>query len=179
MAYYNDTDAAKLLDLEIDARQKILSLYGEVIRTVQSFDGKVLNKRLETALKKIDRNITLNTEYGMCAIRYYTRDFTAKQSNSEYGTLYLADNYITMCHCGGNSATDYDRRILATPIVDSLYRYMEMIENSVDEIQQKRELVGEYKNRLSNIEQQLKELQDEIPATMKQYYGLYRYLRSS
>lgn len=179
MAYYNDMDATKLLDLEIEARQKILSLYGEIIRTVQSFDGKVLNKRLETALKKIDRNITLYTEYGICSIRYYTRDFTAKQSNSEYGTLYLADNYITMCHCGSASATDSDRRILATPIVDSLYRYMEIIEKSVDDIQQKRDSVSEYRNRLSDIERSLKELQDEIPSTIKHYFGLNRYLRSS
>lgn len=178
MAYYNDTDAAKLLDLEVEARQKILSLYGEVIRTIQSFDGKVLNKRLDTALKKIDKNISLHTEYGIFSIKYYTRCFNAQSSSVAYMTLYMADDYITMCYCGCDSVTDLDRRILSTPIIDSLYKHMETIEKSVDDIQEKKVCITEYKNRLSNIEHQLRELQDEIPFAIKHYYGLSRYLRS-
>ena len=52
--YYCNEDAKNLVRLEIENRKSALAVYDEVIELVKKYDGKILNKRFETALKKID-----------------------------------------------------------------------------------------------------------------------------
>lgn len=183
MRYHNDEDAKILIDLEIRARTKVLSVYGEVIRTVEAFDGKVLNKRLDTALKKIDKNLSLDVSYNSFVINYYTREFNAPPTHDQYGRLYLYDDSKTLCHCTkydtyGVSCVTLEGKIISAPIVDSLNKYAESLDQSITELQAKKGMVKEYREKLKSIETQLDELQKEMPTAIKQYYDLYRYLRS-
>lgn len=170
MYYYREEDASRLVNAEVAARNKVLSLYGEIIRTVQSFDGKVLNKRLETALKKIDNHLNLDFCSYNFYISYNTREFSIISTSGNY--LYLEN--IRMCFC--SNATNEEGRICADEIVKALYRYMDIIENTVDAIQEKRGLVSEYKNRMLDISNSLNELRDEIPSIIRHYYGLDAYI---
>ena len=60
---YTNEDARKLVELEIQNRKEALKLYPEIIKVVEQFDGKVLNKRLETALKKVNERLCCKRGY--------------------------------------------------------------------------------------------------------------------
>ena len=49
--------AKALTELDIKNRKYIETLYPQIEETVKQFDGKILNRRLETALKKINNQI--------------------------------------------------------------------------------------------------------------------------
>ena len=50
-------NAENLINLELNAMQKVIDLCPKVIEIIKKFEGKQANKRLDTALKQIDKNL--------------------------------------------------------------------------------------------------------------------------
>ena len=59
---YCAEDVRNLILLEIKNRKAALELYPKVIEVVQKYDGKVLNKRFDTALKKADGRLSYDRD---------------------------------------------------------------------------------------------------------------------
>ena len=101
MKHYCNEDARNLVELEIKNRKEALKLYDGIIEVVNKFDGKVLNKRFDTALKKLDGRLSYNREYSWFEI--YMNVFDSRTCKSvkkdSYGyscTNYLTDSYLKL-----------------------------------------------------------------------------------
>ncbi|MBR4021789.1 MAG: hypothetical protein IKI94_04215 [Ruminococcus sp.] len=179
MAHYYREDAVNLIPLEIAAREEVISVMGEVARLVQEFDGKILNKRLDTALKKISPHLYLDTSYNSFIIRYSVRHFSTKMAHSEYGVVRLYDDNKVICHCckysaGDDSCVSSENRIIAAPIVATINKNAAYMDEGIIEIQTKISEIERYCESITKIEEELRSLQNEIPFAIKEYFDLHR-----
>lgn len=82
MTYYNikpQEVSKKLVELEISNRKLALSLFDDIIKTLERFDGKQANKRIDTALKKINENLSFSREYNSFIINLITQTKIIKE----------------------------------------------------------------------------------------------------
>lgn len=170
--------ADNLIALEIENRRKAIDLYPAVIETVKKFDGKVLNKRLETALKKVHPNLSLeNSEYRF-DIRYWAEK---DHISGYYCTEYVKCRDIGMCAYipkhKENSVAKYpalneDSRIIAENIVSALNAGMEKLKSEIIEMEVHSKKADEYAAELEELAERMKSLQKKIPYLVSEYYGL-------
>lgn len=180
--FYDDGDSAALVRLEINTDLKVLSIAGEVSLVVRSFDGKILNKRLDTALKKIDRNLYVDSMYSSSlGINYYTGGFSIPSVNNPSTSLYLNSRYKTLCFCAkrsenGKGCVSSEGRLISKPVIESISEYSEHLRRSITELESKKDLIEVYRSCIKTVEQDLKALQEEIPFAIKRYYDLGKYI---
>ena len=99
--YYCNEDALNLVKLEIENRKEALKLYDGIIEVVKKFDGKVLNKRFDTALKNFDGRLSYNREHSWFEINMNVFDNRSCKSikKDSYGyshTNYISDSYLRL-----------------------------------------------------------------------------------
>ena len=63
--------AIKLIELEIENLEKAVKVINEIKKIVPKFDGKTPSKRIDTALKAIDKNLRFETRYNSFVIELY------------------------------------------------------------------------------------------------------------
>lgn len=181
--YITDNEAKKsLVELEVANRKYVLTLYDRIIEVVKKFDGKVLNKRLENALKEIDDNLSANVEYGNSLyIKLYCRNDMVRGSSSCYyitnREIYLNSYAVTLDNKrDSNSIIVYDEkfnmRLNADTLIEKLVNRRKDIEKEIAEIEEKHSKVEEYEHTLETLREQITKTCNEIPAVIKDYYSL-------
>ena len=89
-------DGAALVNLELAADEKALSLVDGIINVVTKFGGKEANKRLDTALKTIDKNLSFSMAYNSFKIALYIEN---RSINTKSGiSMYLNDSSVSIIH---------------------------------------------------------------------------------
>lgn len=177
--------ADKLIALEIENRRKAIELYPAVIETVKKFDGKVLNKRLETALQKINANLRLEKSEYRFDIRYRVENDHVSVPHQDYcGAEYVKYREIGMCGCiprfetentypnTPKSALNDDGRIVAENIIAALNAGKENLESAIVEMEEHSQKVDEYAAELDELAERMKSLQKKVPYLISEYYGL-------
>jgi len=106
--------AVNKLSEEIAQTREAFSHAGAIEEVVNTFDGKVFNKRLETALRsKVHDDIRVKTEYNSFIITIYFNGV-----HTGYNTITLVHQAIKNAY-GDDTLTD-DNRIIAKTIIDGL-----------------------------------------------------------
>jgi len=168
----NLTDAYKLIRLEADTLEEILLKFGDISRAVSEFNGKVLNKRLDTKLKSIDKHLRADIGDRLLTIDYYVGD---KRIQSEgyalySSSIYLHDNYRLICREGYiKPVKTSDGKFIAQPVLDEINRKEKAIDKYIDELREKSEHINEYKEWLDENAAQRREYLEQIPYDI-QYY---------
>ena len=178
----NKEIADKLIALEIENRRKVIELYPEIIETVKKFNGKVLNKRLETALEKIHPYLSLEKSKYRFDIRYWVgSDSICVPYQKGCGVEYVKCREIGMCayipknkenSTAQNPALSDDGRIIAENIVSALNAGMEKLKSEIIEMEEHSKKADEYAAELEELAERMKNLQEKIPYLVSEYYGL-------
>ncbi len=175
MPYYNITneDSLKLLNLRLEVMEQTVSFFPDVIRTIEKFDGKVLNKRLNTALEQIDRNLSYERKYDSI---YIVRYIGSESVNTENGcSLYLNEHHDYLCivsPSGNNYCLTNDNRIIATGFADALNKEHADYVKRIKEIKDNIVNIDSYRARLKQIKEDLEILKSEIPYPIRNYCNL-------
>ena len=178
--------ADKLIALEIANRRKAIELYPAIIETVKKFDGKVLNKRLETALKKVNTNLRLAESEYRFDIRYWVENDSVSVPHRDYcGTEYVKYREIGMCGYiprfegkyaysvdAQHPALNDDGRIIAEHIIVALNAGKENLESEIIQMEEHSRKADEYAAELEERAACIKNLQEKIPYLVAEYYGL-------
>lgn len=175
--------ADKLIALEISNRRKAIGFYPAIIETVKKFDGKVLNKRLETALRKINDNLRLKkSEYRFDICYYVENDHVPVPYRDYCGAEYVKYREIGMCeYMPRNRAYDVnaqcpalndDGRIIAENIITALNAGKESLESEIIEMEEHSKKVDEYAAELDELAERMRSLQKKIPYLVSEYYKL-------
>lgn len=175
--------ADKLIALEISNRRKAIELYPAIIETVKKFDGKVLNKRLETALRKINDNLRLEkSEYRFDICYYVENDHVPVPYRDYCGAEYVKYREIGMCeYMPRNRAYDVnaqcpalndDGRIIAENIITALNAGKKKLESEIIEMEEHSKKVDEYAAELDELAERMRSLQKKIPYLVSEYYKL-------
>lgn len=91
------SENAALVKLELAAREKALSLIDGIISVVTRFGGKKPDKRLDTALKNIDKDLAFSMSYNSFKISLYITERSTADSAGNH-TLYLQDSSASIIH---------------------------------------------------------------------------------
>lgn len=186
MTYYNNPNIPKaLVELELKNKKYVLSLYDRIIEVVKKFDGKILNKRFETAIKSIDSNLSVDNRGGNSIyIVYYCSNRMIKMdggcnyikhseiSLNSYATTYITTNYRDEQYCVVTIDEKFNKRIDANAFIDKLVEGKKNIENEVSAVEEKHEKIAEYEATLKELKKQIEDTCKEIPYMLQQYYNL-------
>lgn len=184
MKHYCNEDARNLVEIEIKNRKEALKLYDGIIEVVKKFDGKVLNKRFDTALKKVDGRLSYNREYSWLEIDMNVFDSRSCKSvkKDSYGyscTNYISDSYLrlnSLLHAYSHNPDEKvaldNERIISSNIILALIKGKRQIEETIKELEESISKVDEWKNRLKEIENEMRKTMNEVPYIIREYYDI-------
>lgn len=193
MHYYSKDVAEKLVRLEIENRKHALSLYDEIEKVVRSFDGKVLNKRLETALQGVYKYTYVERRYNSFAIEICVDNDWVK-GESKYGVHYVECRNLQLTqklytHSDGryepkenvmiNNPTGKSERIIADVIIEGLKRGKKGLENEIADYEKWLTKVDEAKEKLESLTKEIESVTHDIPYLIRDYFDLNYYVRKN
>ena len=170
----------KLVNLEIQANVKALQLMDDIKEVIIKFDGKIPDKRLDTALKKIDSDLSFKQDYNFFIIDLWIRNrsVSVKKENETYsGTYYIKSDRVGICYCAckscyGDGCLNEDGTINAEMVIKSingskkyLLEYNNSMVNTVNNINDK---IKEYEE----LKKRIVEFNNSVNHTVAQYYEL-------
>ena len=177
MAFYGSEELArKLVQKEIDVKEDFVRKCTEMMEIVRKFDGKVLNKRLETALRNV-YHVTLKHDdvFGWWELIGYADDRMVQEDEPDKyghcGCAYIKDDrfYIATCK---KDLTDDDGRLIA----DKLIEYIE------DEAKRQQTYANQLRNQLAHIDElkaecaRINRIKNDfvwkVNSQIKEYFGL-------
>lgn len=103
MKYLDKNTARALVLLQIEAEEKALSMVPAIKATVAAFDGKIINKRIETALQKIDGGLHFGKTmfYAWLKIEWFIENryvLSEPDKNGVCGATYIDEHTLTIAH---------------------------------------------------------------------------------
>jgi len=175
MMYYCDrSDSDRLIKLEIENMEMALSLFDLAADVVRSFNGKVLNKRLDSALREANKDLRYTRDSSdYLNIEYSCFDNRSIQTNS--CTVYIRTDDIKLSRLAIEKAVNDDNRIVAENIIADMENKKNNIIERINEYKTGLLKVDEWKNRCEKIGNEMDELSKEIPSVFKDYYNLSIY----
>lgn len=177
--YYSEdrkASAKAAVELELKNRRQVLNLYDKVIEVVKKFDGKVINKRFETALRNIDDSLRVKRSGTRIDISFYCK-------NRYAGGRYLLWDYISLNNYMNTSPTDrrycvvdYDGngncRINAEKMIIHLLVRKNDIADEIKQIEEHHVKIAEYEKELEELKTKIESVSGQIPFLLREYYGL-------
>ena len=168
----------KLIELEVKANEKAIGLTDNIIEVVKKFDGKMPTKRLDTALKTIDKNLSFKCEYNSFMIDLWIEDRSISVPHKDYvGAVYIKNSNVSICHCcmvssGKPQAINEDGTINAEYVIESIlnskqYRieYNNSMIKTLNEIEEK---IKEYEE----LKKTIRAFNDSVNYTVAQYFEI-------
>lgn len=184
MKHYCNEDARNLVELEIKNRKEALKLYDGIIEVVKKFDGKVLNKRFDTALKKVDGRLSYKREYSWFEINMNVFDNRSCKSvkKDSYGyscTNYLTDFYLrlnTLLYTYSYNPEEKvlldNERIISSVLVESLNDGKKQMEEKIKTLEESLYKVDEWKTKLKELDNEIRAIMSEVPYIIRDYYDI-------
>ena len=177
MAFYGSEELArKLVEKEISAKEDFVRKAPAMIEIVRKFDGKVLNKRLETELRKV-YYVTLKREdvFDWWELIGYVQDRMVQSDEVDrhgyHTTAYIKDDRIYIATCK-KDLTDDNGRLIA----ENLIKYIE------DEAKRQQTYANQLRSQLANIDElkaecaRINRMKNDfvwkVNSQIKEYFGL-------
>lgn len=176
--YLDKEVAKKLVLLSIENKENALNMIDDVIEVIKKFNGKVLNKRLETSLRKNvcdDIFVRCGSILDIYISMFNNR--SVQNTPDLYGysnTVYLKDGdyYISFCYGNIDDFVTEDKRLNAVSIIENIENKRKNLHYEINELREKLEKVEEYKTKLENLRTEIANIEREIPCQLKEYFDL-------
>ena len=180
---YNKEDSRRLVLLEVENYKKALELYDSIIEVVEKYNGKVLNKRFETALKKVNDYIRVDMSGRTLYIQLYLEDRSVKSFNNDFW-IYINKTYINLNgytprlayswenDLDGKLCADHENRLIASVLIKSLNEEKEHIKNKIILLENEVNKADEYKQQLEDLKAQMEKITRNIPYEIRDYFEL-------
>lgn len=177
MKYVKIETAKKLTEIELKNIKTTLSMFSNVLKTLEKFDGKQINKRIETALKKnVDDRINVYSRFNSFIIE--CNFFENRGFKTNDGTwAYLNDYTVLICHCclessynDGvmNNQGNFDYKIAKTQIE----KYKEYLIKQVEKTEKQLFEINSLLNKYCEIIDEMKKFNNEISPIIKNHFVL-------
>ena len=177
MAFYGSEELArKLVRKEIEAKRDFVAKAPLLCDVVRKFDGKVFNKRLETAMREV-MHVVVNREkpWGWLEIIGYVDDRMVQSDIADkYGHRdcgYIKDDRIYMVSCA-KDCIDEDGRIIAENICKRIYDEMARQKKYADNLEDQLDRISEIKADCERIRKEREKFVWETNAQIREYFNL-------
>lgn len=177
--YYNNIGmeaSKKLVELEIENRKYVLSLYPSVAEVLSHFDGKQITKRIETALQKIDKHLYIRREYNTFSVKYYCENRSIKGDNGNWHYLKNSEIHLFDATCFDAYEEDGILNTDNTLNFEKLNVIIEGDKNYIGKettnMQKDLAEIEAYIEEYKELEKQCKDFNNKIDYTVKEYFNL-------
>ena len=177
MAYYGTEEMArKLVEKEIAAKRDFVSKVPAMVEIVRKFDGKVLNKRLETELRKV-YYVTLKKEdvFDWWELIGYVQDrMVQEDAENSYGghnVAYIKDDRIYIATCAKDLA-DENGRLIADNLIAKLEIEAQRQTTYANQLQNQLDHIDDLKAEAARIRRMKSDFVWKVNAQIKEYFGL-------
>lgn len=178
MKYIDTTYSAQLVNLHLDAYRKVISLAEPIKEVLRKFDGKVLNKRLDTALKAVDSGLSVNWRampYNIFEIEWFieNRCITTNPDRNGYcGAVYINEHTLSAVRCCDYDNCVIEGRINADQIIKALDEQMDEYRAWIQEAEDQLAHIDELQAGTKELYEAVKAHNKEISFIVDEYYGL-------
>lgn len=166
----------KLINLEIAARKDALALYPAIIDLARKFDGKIANKRFDTALKKIHPKLVFRMQYNSFVINM---DIENRCVNNGNHWVCLRDHQTYIIHWSITSGSSEDgicqkdgSTIVGNNLVKALEQYKKGMEEYVQKLQATLVNIPNIINWYKAVRKSIDDFNDTVPGMIRDYYEL-------
>lgn len=180
MYYDSNIPVAKRLTAkQIEVTEKLLSFIPAIEETVKRFNGKIANKRIETALQAIARGIHFGKNqysgnWELTATEYDDRAVQGEPDCCGYSswhyieneTLYLADGYRE------NAFVDGEGRLNAEKLISLIERKREMYRKDVDRMKEQLSRIDSIIATYKEIQAMKEDFNRNIDSSIRHYFKL-------
>ena len=171
----NKEMAIKLMRKEIECKREFVNKAEDLCAVVQRFDGKVFNKRLETAMKEV-YPVKVEQEFfwksisitGYVADRMVQSDDTDKWGYRK--TAYIKNDRIYVGII--RDAFDDDKRINAEAIVKAIRSVAEYENATADKLEDQLNRIDEIEVECKRIRAERNRFLHDVSATVREYFDL-------
>ena len=176
---YNKPLAAKLTEKQIEVYSNLLSLVPAIEEVFRRFDGKVVNKRISTALQSVARGVcfyksSYSDHWELTAEEWDNRYVPGEPDALGYcSTHYVKDAKLYLANDGqGESFIDGEGRLCAEKAIAAIEKnrayYQRKIETMREQLSHIDSIIGKYKELLAAK----KEFNDNLDYSIRDYFGL-------
>ena len=164
----------ELIRKEIAAKRDFASKAEALCAVVQKFNGKVFNKRLETAMREIyPVRVEQEFSWKSISITGYIQDrmvYGEPDSNGYRGALYIKNDKI---YCGTiRDAFDDDKRIIADVICERIRKTAQYEEDTALVLENQLGRIDEIKAECKRLRDACDRFNHEVAYQIREYYGL-------
>lgn len=160
MYFYKKEDQDNAARSYIDAYRKAAALYPQIKRITRAFDGKVFNKRFQTALQdETGARVFVENRPNMIDVHIYGPH----------------SNWITLGILQRDDMTD-GKRINAEKLIESMTDHRNALLKTAARYEQQIEQINQVKEQLKQIEKQLKAVLEPYDYTIRDIYGINKRL---
>jgi len=165
----------KLIQKEIKAKRDFANVAEKLCEVVQKFNGKVFNKRLETAMREV-YPIKIEQEYfwKSISITGYIEDRMVQSDDVDkfgyHNTAYIKDCHIYVGII--RDAYDDDKRIVADNICEKIRSTAEYERKMADKIEEQIARIDEIKADCKRIREERNRFNHEVASQIIQYFNL-------
>lgn len=164
----------RLLDLEIKARNKAINLCDDIIKVVSKFNKKEPTKRLDTALKKIDKNLNFRLRHNSFIIdlNIENRSITIE----EYNTHYIRGYNISIIHSsirsGYGDGICQNGTINGELLMDEIDNSKQQMIQEVNKLKHGIENINNIITEKAMIDSQIANFKNVTPYLIREYFDL-------
>lgn len=173
--YVNKEIAKKLTMMKLKNMKSAYEMFDGVIDTLAKFDGKQINKRIETALKKnVCANIRVRIEYNTFEI--YCSFFDNRAVKGDNGNWYYLNSYDeTLCHACiesgyGDGIRNNDGLFDYEVAKKQTIKWKECYKVRIKEVTEQLEKIDEIIEEYENLNKLISKFNNKINPTIKDMF---------
>lgn len=175
--YFDKELALKMIEREIEIKKAALLLFDDVKKIVGSFNGKIANARLDSALKKLNENINFKMEYNSFRITYDEYDYKMRYVSIGDKGAYIKNSSVNIAWCTissayGDSVLDDDRRIIAYQILKAIDIQKQTIISELSKMEKQLAIIDDIIKQYHTITENIRMFNDGIDHDIREYFDL-------
>ena len=153
-----------------------MEIIDKIIPVIERFDGKQANKRLETALQQIDRNLYCRKSIysDLWEIKLYIEDRSVTDTETKYGnTYYIKDSEIWIAsEFSIDRFVDENGKWKSQTIVQRLRETQDVLKDKDNTIQEQLDDIDSLIDRYTEIKREIEEFNRMIDYSIREYFNL-------
>lgn len=165
------TNPSALVALEIKNMKRAIEIINMCIPVIKKFDGKVVNKRLTTALSEATGGEIINVHKDSYRfLSWYSRD---RYIQGEHCCEYISSSTYMLTECI-KDAVNESGRLNADAVIEAMHKQNTTYETRIKEFTDAEPTVESAKAQIKELKKQIESIINGIPYVIRDYYDVRR-----
>jgi hypothetical protein len=176
---YNKPLAVKLTEKQIEVYSNLLSLVPSIEEVLRRFDGKIVNKRISTALQAVARGVCFDKSlysgrWELTACEWDNRSVPGEPDRFGYcGAHYIKDETLHLANDGqGEGFIDGEGRLCAKKAIAAIEKNREHYQRKIEAMREQLSHIDSIISKYKALEAAKKEFNDNLDYSIRDYFGL-------